>query len=155
MVENRRPSLEDFDRRLKRLKGELAGAEKKRVTAEPSSGLGTALAMAIHLVAGIGVGGVCGYFLDGWLGTAPALFILLLFLGAAGGMLNIYRTATRQGLALGYRPAESRPDADRRESEEFGVSRRSDEEQRLGQTPADRQNSERGADRRKNNGDGS
>ena len=105
MVDDNHPSLDDFDERLKRLKADVAPPERKPVAAEPTTGLGMALAMATHLVAGVGVGAFGGYLLDRWLGTAPVLLIVLLFCGAAGGMLNIYRTATRQGMALGYRPA--------------------------------------------------
>ena len=48
--------------------------------------------------------------LDRWLGTTPFLLIVFFFLGAAAGMLNVYRTATRQGMAVGYSKGDDRPD---------------------------------------------
>ena len=66
----------------------------------------------IHLAAGVAVGAGIGYFLDRWLGTGPWLLILFFFLGAAGGMMNVYRAATGEGLQMGYRRSSTnnRPD---------------------------------------------
>ncbi len=103
-------SLRELDARLKRLKAEVAPLGQDAAADQPPSGLGMAFGMAGHLVAGIAVGAGLGWFLDRWLGTAPGLFIVFLFLGAASGMLNVYRTATRQGMAIGYRPAPGKLD---------------------------------------------
>lgn len=40
--------------------------------------------------------------LDTWLGTSPIFMIVLFFLGAGAGMLNIWRMATGHGLKVGY-----------------------------------------------------
>ena len=39
---------------------------------------------------------------DNWLNTAPLMLVVFLFLGAAAGMLNVYRAATGRGFAVGY-----------------------------------------------------
>lgn len=52
----------------------------------------------------VGVGG--GIVLDRWLGTAPWGLIVLFFLGAGAGVLNVYRTVTGVGYAVGYRRPE-------------------------------------------------
>ncbi|MCG5240029.1 AtpZ/AtpI family protein [Azospirillum doebereinerae] len=70
--------------------------------------MGTALRIGTELVAAmiVGVGG--GLLLDRWLGTAPWGLIVMFFLGAAAGVLNVYRAVTGLGIAAGY----SRPTGD-------------------------------------------
>ena len=58
--------------------------------------------VATEMVAGVSVGGFAGWALDQWLGTTPLLMIVLLFLGAAAGMMNIWRMASGHGLKMGY-----------------------------------------------------
>lgn len=65
-----------------------------------------AMRIGIELVAGVAVGAGIGYLLDSWLGTAPWLLILFFFLGAAGGMMNVYRAATGEGLKVGYQRSQ-------------------------------------------------
>jgi ATP synthase protein I len=96
--------LEDFEARLKRLQAETRPAQRKRATDEPASGMGMAFSIAAHMVAGVGVGALGGYWLDRWLGTSPWLLIAFFFLGSAAGMLNVYRTVTGIDMAMGYRP---------------------------------------------------
>ena len=43
------------------------------------------------LVGTIAVGGLIGYFLDGWLHTKPILMIVLGFLGFFGGLREVLR----------------------------------------------------------------
>jgi ATP synthase protein I len=96
--------LEDFEARLKRLQADTRPAQRKRATDTPTSGMGMAFSIAAHMVAGVGVGALGGYWLDRWLGTSPWLLIVFFFLGAAAGMLNVYRTVTGMDMAMGYRP---------------------------------------------------
>jgi ATP synthase protein I len=58
-----------------------------------AQGHGMAMRLAAEFVAGILVGGVIGWFLDGWLGTSPWGLIVFLLLGFAAGVLNALRTA--------------------------------------------------------------
>lgn len=105
MSDKRAPKpIEDLDARLQRLKAEVE-AKKTPAGEAPRSGAGMAFEMSTHLVAGIVVGGGLGYLLDEWLGTAPVMLVVLFFMGAAAGMLNVYRTASGMGMALGYRPS--------------------------------------------------
>jgi ATP synthase protein I len=92
------PSLKDLEARLGRLR-ERAGLEKEgkeepggKPTA-PTSAMGLALRAGVELAAGLAVGGALGWFLDGWLGTRPFLMLLFFALGAAAGLLNVYRMA--------------------------------------------------------------
>jgi len=87
----------------------------------PGSAMGLAFRVGVELVAGVAVGVGIGYALDRWLGTGPWLMIVFFFLGAAGGMMNVFRAATGQGLAVGYRkPADDAEKASRDGSEREG-----------------------------------
>ena len=43
-----------------------------------------------------------GLALDRWLGTTPLFRVVLFFIGAAAGMMNVWRAATGRGMAAGY-----------------------------------------------------
>jgi ATP synthase protein I len=86
-------SFEDFDARMRRLRGEPA-SEDETTARRPSLG-GTGLQVGVEMIAGVVGGGLIGYGLDSWLETWPVLFIVFFFLGAAAGMLNAYRHIRR------------------------------------------------------------
>lgn len=46
--------------------------------------------IGLHMVSGLAVGGVMGYFLDKWLGTSPWLMIVFFILGIGAGFRNVY-----------------------------------------------------------------
>ena len=86
--------LNDFRTRLKIAKSKvkkqiLSDSEKK------GSFMGSAFKLGTELVAAVGVGTIIGFILDSWFGTKPWLIIIFFFFGAAGGMLNVIRTANR------------------------------------------------------------
>lgn len=95
-------ALED---RLKQLQARVEAPNRKAAAGEPTTGLGVAFTVTTYLVTGIAVGAGIGWMLDVWLGTKPWLFVVFFFLGAASGILNVYRMTTGMGMALGYRPA--------------------------------------------------
>lgn len=82
------------------------------------SGLGFGLRIAVDLLAGLAIGVGLGLVLDNWLNTTPLMLVVFFFLGAAAGMLNVYRAATGRGFAVGYRknpdgeaePGDARPE---------------------------------------------
>ena len=94
--------LRDLEARLRHFQGQV----RPRTAAGPARPTGPALAFEIagHLIAGLLLGGTIGYFLDRWLESAPFLFVAFFFMGAAAGMVNVYRTVTGLGMAAGYRP---------------------------------------------------
>ena len=57
--------------------------------------LGQGFQAGIEVIAGVVGGALIGYGLDYWLGTAPLCLIVMFVLGAAGGVLNAYRTLQR------------------------------------------------------------
>ena len=68
----------------------------------PAEGMALAGRVATELVAGIAVGAFAGWLIDRWLGTTPAFMLVLFFLGAAGGMMNIWRLLNGKGMGAGY-----------------------------------------------------
>ena len=94
MAEPERPQpLRDLDTRLKRLRAE--GDDGGRGARERGRGLSLALRIGVELVAALIVGVGIGILLDRWLGTAPWLLVVFFVLGAAAGMLNVYRVMER------------------------------------------------------------
>ena len=87
-------NLEDFKTRLKIAKSKI----KKQALSDGEkrgSFMGNAFKLGTELVAAVGVGTIIGFILDTWFGTKPWLIIIFFFLGAAAGMLNVFRTANR------------------------------------------------------------
>ncbi len=75
--------------KLKREKQIISEGEKR------GSFMGNAFKLGTEFVAAVGVGTIIGFILDNWFGTKPWLIIIFFFLGAAAGMLNVFRTAQR------------------------------------------------------------
>ncbi len=65
------------------------------------AGFSMAFRIGVELVAALIVGVGAGLLLDKWLETAPLFLVVFFFLGAAAGVLNVYRAAS--GLAGGMR----------------------------------------------------
>ncbi len=85
---------EDFKTRLKIAKSKI----KKQVQSDSEqkgSFMGGAFKLGTELVAAVAVGTIIGFILDNWFDTKPWFIIIFFFLGAAAGMLNVIRTASR------------------------------------------------------------
>ena len=83
-----------FKTRLEIAKKRISERASKN-TNNKSSLLGIAFKMSTELVAAVLVGTIIGFIFDSWFGTKPWLIIIFFFLGAAAGMLNVFRTANR------------------------------------------------------------
>ena len=85
---------EDFKTRLKiaksKFKNKLLNESEKR-----GSFMGSAFKLGTELVAAVAVGTIIGFILDSWFDTKPLLIIIFFFLGAAAGMLNVFKAANR------------------------------------------------------------
>ena len=85
---------EDFKTRLKIAKSKI----KKKLENDienRGSFMGNAFKLGTELVAAVAVGTIIGFILDSWFDTKPWLIIIFFFLGAAAGMLNVIRAASR------------------------------------------------------------
>lgn len=115
------PSHKDFDARLRAARAKRASTRDGAEAPARDGGLGFALRIGVEIVAALGVGVGIGLLLDRWLGTAPWMLLLFFVLGAAAGMMNMYRLMSGYGYAAGYAPPEeteetngrSEPDEDR------------------------------------------
>ena len=95
MTEKRdRQSLEELDARIKQARGTPHGL-KGGGAGRPLGGaaLGLAMRVSVEMVASFVVAGGIGLLLDRWLGTGPWLLLVFLLLGAAAGIMSVYRTA--------------------------------------------------------------
>ncbi|WP_421992682.1 AtpZ/AtpI family protein [Roseococcus sp.] len=83
-----------FETRLKAAR-DRQGLDKPEASkgALPST-WGFGLRAGVEIVSALIVGVGLGLMLDKWLGTSPWLFLVMFFLGAAAGMLNVYRLFT-------------------------------------------------------------
>jgi ATP synthase protein I len=105
---------EAIERRLHDLEQRVGAARARHapVIAGPQdrgAAMGQALKLATELIAGVAVGGFIGWALDRWFGTAPALMVLFLVLGAVAGILNVMRSAQRRQAAAGPLPGKDLP----------------------------------------------
>lgn len=103
----------DFDARLRQARaasrspskaGEAGGAGGSM------KGLSIAFRIGIELVSALVVGVGIGYLLDVWLDTKPWFLVGFFFVGAAAGMLNVYRAAGASG-DFGAEAASQAPDS--------------------------------------------
>jgi len=103
-----RRSLDDLEAKLQRARdqGRSKGETSNSILRAPNSGLGLAFRIGVELVSALIVGVGIGLLLDRWLGTAPWFLVGFFFLGAAAGVLNVYRAASGLGLAAGYKTPE-------------------------------------------------
>lgn len=68
-------------------------------------GFALALRIVVELGAALGVGVAIGWAIDRWLGTRPWGIVVFFFIGAAAGMLNVYRTVGRSEMMNGGEPS--------------------------------------------------
>ena len=78
----------------------------------PQGALGLGFRIAVELVAALGVGLAIGWGIDRVFGTRPWGLIVFFFIGAAAGMLNVFRAAKDIGRAPPPREPQGRQDRD-------------------------------------------
>jgi ATP synthase protein I len=99
---DKRDDLDALGDRLKQMRDSRADRSGASREPDPRSGLNLAMRVGVELVAALIVGGGIGYLLDMWLGTKPWLLVVFFVLGAAAGMLNVYRVMNGLGQSVGY-----------------------------------------------------
>ncbi len=80
--------LESLDKRLDRLQQEEA---KRTAKPAPDSSYQAGQLVLSNLIGAPAGGFIIGFVLDKWLGTQPWLLLIMLFLGFAGGFMNVMR----------------------------------------------------------------
>lgn len=105
------PSLDELNARLRKARGEQdqTGGAGGRSDDLPKGPLALAFRIGVEMIAAmiVGVGG--GLLIDRWLGSAPWGLIVMFFLGAAAGVVNVYRAVNGIGYAPGYRRPDGTP----------------------------------------------
>ena len=100
---NKSNNFESLSERIANFEAVMTAEKKKQSPAQmPVAGLALAGRVATELVAGIAVGTFLGWLIDRWLETTPVFMLILFFLGAAGGLMNIWRLLTGRGMSAGY-----------------------------------------------------
>ncbi len=107
--DDRNGPLHDFSDRLADARRRRDGKAPK---AAPKEGLGAAMRIGVELVAALGVGAAIGWGLDRWLDTAPWLMVVFFVLGAAAGVMNVYRYMSGMDAAPGWRRERRRQDGE-------------------------------------------
>jgi ATP synthase protein I len=94
MAEEKR-ALEELEARLLKARGDKPDVVEESGSQARATAMGIAWRLAIEIVVAPAVCGTLGWWLDRWLGTKPWLFVVLVVLGLAAGMLNAIRVAQR------------------------------------------------------------
>lgn len=98
--------LAQLGEKIEQARRERLRREGKGRESAAQSLLGMAFRIAVELVAAFAVGVGLGLGFDYLFGTRPWGLVAGVFLGAAAGILNVYRTA--QGLGSGPPPGQQR-----------------------------------------------
>lgn len=100
---NKSKNFDSLSERIAKFEAIMTDEKKKQSPAQmPVAGFALAGRVATELVAGIAVGTFLGWLIDRWLETTPIFMLILFFLGAAGGLMNIWRLLTGRGMSAGY-----------------------------------------------------
>ena len=104
MTEKRPPdSLKELDARIRDAEDRHHEVGRGKDSLERGGGLSLAFRIGVELVSALIVGVAIGLGLDKWLDTGPWFLLLFFVLGAAAGILNVFRTMSGYGYAAGYR----------------------------------------------------
>jgi ATP synthase protein I len=90
-------SLARFSERLAQARRREGQEPERGDGTPPPRGFGLGMRIGIELVAALCVGLALGWVIDRILGTRPWGLIVFFFLGAAAGMLNVFRMAKGLG----------------------------------------------------------
>ena len=93
-------------KKLKEISTRLEIAKKKNENAKEkndgsnAASFGKAMKISTELVACVGVGTTIGFILDDWFDTKPLLIISFFFIGAAAGIINVFKSAKKMNEKL-------------------------------------------------------
>lgn len=92
------PTPDEIEARLRKMQaepGSKSSSSDQPDQGSPSmAGLGQAMRVGVELVSALVVGVGIGFGLDYLLGTKPWMMLVFFFVGAAAGMLNVWRVVS-------------------------------------------------------------
>lgn len=92
------PTPDEIEARLQRLQsGQGSGSsssDQPNQNSPATAGLAQAMRIGVELVSALGVGVGIGFGLDYLLGTKPWMMLVFFFVGAAAGILNVWRVVS-------------------------------------------------------------
>ena len=97
--------LRRLGERLRDARHDASGNDGKN--SQSLTGIGLAFRVGVELLSAVAVGGAIGWGLDLWLETRPWLMLVLLLLGGAAGILNVYRISSGDSCAAGYNKTDN------------------------------------------------
>lgn len=101
--------LAQLGEKIEQARREQLRREGRGRDSAPQNLLGIAFRVAVELVASLAVGLAIGWGIDRLLGTrVPWGLIVFFFIGAAAGILNVYRAAQRLGSGTPPGPKQDR-----------------------------------------------
>ena len=112
MSEEPRDPLTQLGEKIEQARREQVRRRAGGRSAAPQGPLGLAFRLAIEMVAALCVGVAIGWGLDRVLGTKPWGLIVFFFIGAAAGMLNVFRAAKDVGRGAPPEQPRGRRDQD-------------------------------------------
>ena len=108
--------IEELDEKIRSVRRNVSNNSEHKTKRELSpSFAGIAARAGVELVAGVAVGAGVGYGLDLWLNSSPWMLIVWFILGAAAGMMNVYRAVNGMGMSVGYGDTRVKTDLKREE----------------------------------------
>ncbi len=94
--------LAEINQRLDKLQAQQDKNDRPSRSALPEGASAIIGRVATELVAGVVVGTFVGWAIDRWLDSSPLFLLVMFFMGAFAGMMNVWRVFTGRGLAAGY-----------------------------------------------------
>tara|TARA_B100001057_G_scaffold136236_1_gene135873 strand:- start:6047 stop:6409 length:363 start_codon:yes stop_codon:yes gene_type:complete len=109
--------IEKLDERIRSMRRDVSNKFGHRTKGGelPQSLAGIAARAGVELVAGVAVGSGVGYGLDLWLNSSPWMLIVCFILGAAAGMMNVFRAVNGMGMSVGFGNTRAKTDLKREE----------------------------------------
>ena len=102
------PDKGDLAQRLEEAKRRMEPSPKASATGVDDS-MGIGMRSGVEFIAAIVVSVGIGFALDHWLGTTPLMLLIMLALGFAAGLLNVWRAMNGMSYGATYKSKSATP----------------------------------------------
>ena len=109
---SRRSTSDDLDKLGERLlKARNQQVEANHKGAPRGKAMGMAYRMSFEMLIAVLVGTYIGWLLDDWFGTKPLFLIVMFFLGAVAGIVNVIRSSSEMAKKDKAEAEKNKPEA--------------------------------------------